>query len=96
MDKKRVLIIGGDSVIAHGLCAKLNQYDIDLIATTRRAKQISKKKLFLDLEKDAENWVTPEQAIRDGADFIVVGRPIIAADDPEAACRLFSEKIQQA
>lgn len=29
--------------------------------------------------------VTPEAAIRDGADYIVVGRPIIAAPDPAAA-----------
>ena len=36
---------------------------------------------------DQVRIVTPEQAIRDGADFIVVGRPIIAAPDPAAACR---------
>jgi orotidine-5'-phosphate decarboxylase len=35
---------------------------------------------------DQTRVVTPEQAIRDGADFIVVGRPITAAKDPLAAC----------
>jgi orotidine-5'-phosphate decarboxylase len=30
--------------------------------------------------------VTPEQAVRDGADYLVVGRPIIGAKDPVAAC----------
>lgn len=42
---------------------------------------------------DQARVVTPEQAIGDGADYIVVGRPIIAADDPAAACRIFCEKI---
>ena len=36
---------------------------------------------------DQTRVVTPEQAIRDGADYLVVGRPIIAAQDPVAACR---------
>lgn len=35
---------------------------------------------------DQTRVVTPDQAIRDGADFIVVGRPITAAADPIAAC----------
>lgn len=38
-------------------------------------------------QDDQTRVVTPEQAIRDGADYIVVGRPIIAAKDPVAACR---------
>ena len=36
---------------------------------------------------DQTRVVTPEQAIGDGADYLVVGRPIIAARDPVAACR---------
>lgn len=36
---------------------------------------------------DQVRVVTPRDAVRDGADFIVVGRPIIAAPDPVAACR---------
>lgn len=36
---------------------------------------------------DQTRVVTPEQAIRDGADYLVVGRPIVAAPDPVAACR---------
>jgi len=35
---------------------------------------------------DQTRVVTPEQAIKDGADYIVVGRPITAAKDPLAAC----------
>jgi orotidine-5'-phosphate decarboxylase len=35
---------------------------------------------------DQTRVVTPAQAIRDGADYIVVGRPITAAQDPLAVC----------
>jgi len=38
-------------------------------------------------QDDQTRVVTPEQAIRDGADYLVVGRPITAARDPVAACR---------
>jgi orotidine-5'-phosphate decarboxylase len=38
-------------------------------------------------QDDQTRVVTPEQAVRDGADYLVVGRPIIAAKDPLAACR---------
>jgi orotidine-5'-phosphate decarboxylase len=38
-------------------------------------------------QDDQTRVVTPEQAIRDGADYLVVGRPIVAAPDPVAACR---------
>ena len=36
---------------------------------------------------DQVRIVTPRRAIGDGASYIVVGRPIIAAKDPVAACR---------
>ncbi len=36
---------------------------------------------------DQTRVVTPEQAVRHGADYLVVGRPIIAALDSVAACR---------
>jgi orotidine-5'-phosphate decarboxylase len=45
---------------------------------------------------DQTRVVTPEQAIRDGADFIVVGRPIIAAPDPVAAARAIVERMRGA
>lgn len=37
-------------------------------------------------QDDQTRVVTPEQAVRDGADYLVVGRPITAARDPVAAC----------
>jgi orotidine-5'-phosphate decarboxylase len=48
-----------------------------------------------DARKDDQTRVvTPEQAVRDGADFIVVGRPITAAKDPLAACEEVLRRIE--
>lgn len=40
---------------------------------------------------DQKRTATPKEAIDSGADYIVIGRPIIAADDPKAA----AEKVLQ-
>ncbi len=41
---------------------------------------------------DQHRVVTPKQALDQGADYIVIGRPITAAKDPrEAACRIIKE-----
>jgi orotidine-5'-phosphate decarboxylase len=42
---------------------------------------------------DQTRVVTPEAAVRDGADYIVVGRPVIAAPDPAAAARNILERM---
>ena len=47
-------------------------------------------------QDDKTRVVTPEQAIRDGADYLVVGRPIIAAKDPVAACHDVLARMQSA
>jgi len=50
-----------------------------------------------DAKKDDQTRVvTPEQAIRDGADYLVVGRPIIAAADPVATCHDVLARMQSA
>jgi orotidine-5'-phosphate decarboxylase len=45
---------------------------------------------------DQTRVVTPEQAVKDGADYLVVGRPIIAAEDPVAACHEVLARMQSA
>jgi len=45
---------------------------------------------------DQARVVTPELAIRAGANYLVVGRPIAAADDPLAAIATFLEQIERA
>jgi orotidine-5'-phosphate decarboxylase len=45
---------------------------------------------------DQARTATPAEAIKAGADFIVVGRPILAAPDPRAAAQAIVEEIAAA
>lgn len=44
---------------------------------------------------DQARVATPEQAIAAGADYLVVGRPIAAADDPARAAELFVRSMEE-
>jgi orotidine-5'-phosphate decarboxylase len=56
----------------------------------RPAESESKRK------DDQARVATPGEAIRAGADYLVVGRPITAAADPAAAARAIAEEIAEA
>jgi orotidine-5'-phosphate decarboxylase len=43
---------------------------------------------------DQRRVVTPAQAVADGADFLVVGRPITGSADPKQAARQVLEQMQ--
>ena len=45
---------------------------------------------------DQSRTATPAEAIRAGADYIVVGRPILAAEDPRAAAQAIVDEIAAA
>ncbi|HKY05416.1 MAG TPA: orotidine-5'-phosphate decarboxylase [Blastocatellia bacterium] len=45
---------------------------------------------------DQKRIATPERAIRDGADFLVIGRAITSSDDPRAAAERILEEIDRA
>ena len=49
-----------------------------------------------DNTDDQARVATPAEAIRAGADYLVIGRPIIAAVDPPAAARAILEEIASA
>jgi len=44
---------------------------------------------------DQKRVVTPSEAVKRGADYIVVGRPITRAKDPAAAAREFAEAMRR-
>ena len=45
---------------------------------------------------DQKRTATPGEAIRNGADYLVVGRPIVAAPDPVATARSFIAEMEAA
>jgi len=48
------------------------------------------------LRNDQQRVMTPQDAVRAGVDYIVVGRPIIEAKDPVAAARAIVADMEQA
>ena len=47
----------------------------------------------VDNQDDQKRTVSAEQALSDGADYLVVGRPIRDANDPKAAAEQIQEEI---
>jgi orotidine-5'-phosphate decarboxylase len=45
---------------------------------------------------DQARTATPTEAIKAGADFIVVGRPVLTAEDPRAAAQAIVDEIADA
>jgi orotidine-5'-phosphate decarboxylase len=45
---------------------------------------------------DQKRIMTPTEAVRAGADYLVVGRPVIAADDPKGAAEAIVKEIAAA
>jgi orotidine-5'-phosphate decarboxylase len=84
---KRALEAGCDGVISSGLeVGKLREYiDAKLIVVTPGIRPVDNKPVG-----DQKRVVGVEQAFRNGADYIVVGRPIRDAESPRVA----AESIQ--
>ena len=89
---RRALEAGCDGVISSGLEAKLLREGVDdkLIVVTPGIRPVENRP-----SDDQKRVVNVEQAFANGADHIVVGRPIRDAADPRAAAEAIQQTIAQ-
>lgn len=93
---RRALRLGCDGVISSGLEAKRLRADLGenfLIVTPGIRPGVNRDVLQQD---DQKRIVSAMEAIRNGADYIVVGRPISTAKDPLAVVESMQREIVQA
>jgi len=88
---RRALALGCDGVVSSGLeVSALREYaDHRLITVCPGIRPIHN-------DDDQQRVMTPFQAIRDGADYLVVGRPIRTASDPATAAEAIQKDIARA
>jgi len=87
---RRALEAGCDGVVASGLELPAMRREVDnrLLVVTPGIRPVDNRP-----SDDQKRVVTVEQAFRDGADYIVVGRPIRDAADPKAAAERMQAEI---
>jgi orotidine-5'-phosphate decarboxylase len=87
---RRALEAGCDGVIASGLELPALRRAVDnrLLVITPGIRPVDNRP-----SDDQKRVVTVEQAFRDGADYVVVGRPIRDAKDPRAAAEAIQSSI---
>ena len=88
---KRALSLGCDGVVSSGLEVSALRKHVDprLITVCPGIRPIHN-------DDDQQRVMTPFEAIRDGADYLVVGRPIRSAKDPSRAAESIQEDIARA
>jgi len=88
---RRALSLGCDGVVSSGLeVAALRKYaDSRLITVCPGIRPVHN-------DDDQQRVMTPYQAIRDGADYLVVGRPIRTAAEPAQAAEAIQKDIARA
>lgn len=87
---RRAFAAGCDGVIASGLELPALRHAVDgrLLVVTPGIRPVENRPV-----DDQKRVVTVEQAFRDGADYIVVGRPIRDAADPRQAAEAIQHTI---
>ncbi|GMR15274.1 MAG: orotidine-5'-phosphate decarboxylase [Gammaproteobacteria bacterium] len=93
---KRALALGCDGVVSSGLevSALREHADPRLITVCPGIRPIHNDDV--QNNDDQQRIMTPFQAIRDGADYLVVGRPIRTASDPATAAEAIQADIARA
>jgi orotidine-5'-phosphate decarboxylase len=88
---KRALAVGCDGVVASGLELQRLRAELDqrLLVITPGIRPVDNR-----IEDDQKRVVTVEQAFSNGADYIVVGRPIRDAANPQAMAETLQQQIQ--
>jgi orotidine-5'-phosphate decarboxylase len=87
---RRALALGCDGVISSGLEAKnlRNELGENFLVVVPGIRPVENRET-----DDQKRTVDVEEAFEDGADYIVVGRPIRAAADPRAAALAIQSRI---
>ncbi|NJM95162.1 MAG: orotidine-5'-phosphate decarboxylase, partial [Acaryochloridaceae cyanobacterium CSU_5_19] len=87
---KRAMELGCDGVISSGLEAKALRQDLgnNFLIVTPGIRPVDN-----DIVDDQKRTVDVEQAFMNGADYIVVGRPIRDAQDPHQMAHDMQERI---
>lgn len=87
---KRALALGCDGVISSGLEVPLLREELNrkLLVISPGIRPVENRE-----EDDQKRVVTVEDAFRNGADYIVVGRPIRDASDPRAMALKIQDQI---
>lgn len=90
---RRALEAGCDGVVSSGLEVERLRREVDgrLVVITPGIRPLDNRET-----DDQKRIVTPTQALRRGADYLVVGRPIRDAADPAAAAAALQAEIRQA
>lgn len=89
---RRALLAGVDGIVSSGLEAPLIRAELGdrLLVVTPGIRPVENKPL-----DDQKRTVDVAQAFRNGADYIVVGRPIRQAADPRLAAEAIQQTIRQ-
>ena len=90
---RRALEAGCDGVVSSGLEVERLRREVDgrLVVVTPGIRPLDNRET-----DDQKRIVTPTQALQQGADYLVVGRPIRDAVDPAAAAAAIQAEIRQA
>ena len=92
---KKALDLGCDGVISSGLEVPRLRHDLGdkFLIVTPGIRPGTNDRIP---EDDQKRIATPQQAIRNGADYVVVGRPIRDATDPVAVVTAMQDEIATA